>query len=308
MNDNIPGEIDFVCDRVRFAKFSGEELDEQMKEHLSQCDKCRTFFEQSSLMERELGALGVDTLIRNGKSVADSVMEEISRQEMFTKGNTAKASKGVFKHFGLIAACVIIAVMALPVMDNVFGTKNQNIQFAKDMAADDAGIAPAEIYGAGGTVSFENYSYALNGAVETESEEVCLDDAVDGVDYNAANTEAYSDGTALNEPVIYKARPKADADFDDNEIYEAEMSLFEVYENGTVAISGELEEAAFMGALDYLGNGTRPVRDSVVLTFAGDNIAYAVFETDKGDKITVCLEKSEDLWIVGHVCDGDITE
>ena len=306
MSDNIPDEIVFVCDRVRFAKLFGEEFDEQMKKHLSECVECRTFFEQNALMEKELGALGVDTFTKNGMTVADSVMEEVKRQEMFTKGKPAKVSNGVFRHFGLVAACIVLAVMVLPVMDNVFGTKKQDAEFAREMAADDAGVAPADAYRAGESGSFESYSYALNGIAEAESEEMFLDEA-GCADDNIENSNMYSAGSA-GEALMFKTMPKPDADCADNEAYQAEMFLFDAYENGESFVSGELEKTAFMGALSYLGNGTKPIRDSVAITFAGDNLAYAVFETDNGDKITVCLEKLENLWVVNHVCDGDITE
>ncbi len=110
---------DVICDRVRYAISVGDVLDDEMKAHVLECAECRTFLEQSEIMASELKKLGFDTFEKNGKTVADSVMEEVRRQEIFTKGSPVKANKGVFRHIGLIAACAVIMVMALPLLNRV---------------------------------------------------------------------------------------------------------------------------------------------------------------------------------------------
>lgn len=303
MSEKFSDEFDNICDKVRFVKFAGEELDEQMNKHIDECESCRTFFEQSAVLEKELGALGVDTLKRNGKSVADSVMEEIKRQNIFTKGAPAKESKGIFRHFGLVAACIIIAVMALPVMDNVFGTKNQSAEFAKNSINDnDVDLAESDGYKLknavfGETDFSDDY---VNTEVVCEPEEASLLAETDNEGYNT--TSDISSGT-----LMFKAMPETDLEDSKDAVYNAEKALFDVYESGGDAFLGELEETALVGALQYLDSDA-VVPDSMDISFSGDAVAYAVFETEKGDKITVCLEKSGEKWIVRHVCDGDITE
>lgn len=112
-------KLDMICDRVRYAISVGDVLDEEMNAHVFECEECRTFLEQSEIMTLELKNLGFDTFEKNGKTVADSVMEEVRRQEVFTKGSPVKTNKGIFRHMGLIAACAVIMVMALPLLNRI---------------------------------------------------------------------------------------------------------------------------------------------------------------------------------------------
>lgn len=112
-----------LCDDVKLALAEAKELDNEMLCHLKSCDDCRTFKEQTEKMVSELNNLGENgILVRNGESVADAVMKEIEKQSVFM-GRKEVAGKGFFRHFGLVAACVVIMVAAYPVIENMFSSK-----------------------------------------------------------------------------------------------------------------------------------------------------------------------------------------
>ncbi|MBQ8758626.1 MAG: hypothetical protein IJZ20_02940, partial [Clostridia bacterium] len=100
------------CEKVQYTVSVGDELTEEMKAHIEPCEECRTFLEQTELVQAELAKMSFESFTKDGKSVADSVMEEIGRQKMFAGGGNTKKTSGVFRHMGLIAACAVIFVMA----------------------------------------------------------------------------------------------------------------------------------------------------------------------------------------------------
>lgn len=115
-----------LCEKVRYALIFEEQMGEEMTKHMCECHLCRTALEQHKKIASDLSGLKMETLMKNGKSVSESVMEEIQNQSVFT-GTRPVNGRFTFKHAGLVAACIIITVMALPVMNSILpGSKSQD--------------------------------------------------------------------------------------------------------------------------------------------------------------------------------------
>ena len=234
-----------VCEKVRFAISVGDERDIEMMSHLEVCEKCRTFLEQSEKMTAELNGLSFDSFTKDGKSVADSVMEEIKRQKMFTSGNKVQKYNGYFRHMGLIAACVVIFVMALPVMNSIFGAEKNSE-----------------------AIQYENRSYTVcedqvilnhsdNGSIMLAK---VTADAAEGEEY----PEDFEAETVENEAdspnsgnVMFMARPKfSDTDNSSPEIEAEAVEDAQIYD--VVEYSSEVDEYNF-----YEGFAVTSKNDSV---------------------------------------------
>lgn len=201
-------EFDSLCDKVRFAVSVGDELTEEMNKHLESCEECRTFLEQTKKMTEMLSTMGVDTFVKDGKTVADCVMEEVKRQAVFTGRKPAKKEVKVFKHFGLVAACVVITVMALPLL------KNEVLGSTKDSAKE----------------------YITEDAAESNRSKVSGNTAPEAYFYS--ETYEYSDGDALIEGAEEETYEES-ADKQKNSV--AYYSLDEFDAETTVAFEGNIE-------------------------------------------------------------------
>ena len=65
-----------MCEKIEICVFSGDELTEEMKAHVNECDHCRSFLEQNEKLCEDLKNLNV-TGIEEGK-IADGVMAKIN--------------------------------------------------------------------------------------------------------------------------------------------------------------------------------------------------------------------------------------
>ena len=310
--DNM--EFDSVCEKVRFAVSVGDELTEEMNEHLEKCEECRTFLGQSEIMQKTLGTMNVPTFMKDGKTVADSVMEEIRRQEFFTKGRPVKTSSKPFKHMGLVAACILIAVMVFPlVKTGLLSSKNSDaveydngeIKFYS-LESPTSGASESESVILGKTTA------ALN-VTEADQEENVADMVVaDNIEIEAPRT--YSMNMSLAPAPVYDAygnevEPHSSVE-DDSEYssyYGFDYNSVELVDYSSQVFESA-EEAAVYGALVYCDGRAEVIEDTLAITYTDDGEAYAVFEISGNEKITVYLKQLDAVWYVEDVCDGDITE
>ena len=118
-----------LCEQTRFALFEKKELSESQQEHFSHCAFCRSYASETEWMLKALSELDQKPLMCQGKGLADSVMDEISTQSsLFGKSS---ARKSIFRHAGLVAACVVIAVMAGPTVYQMLNAdKNSDANMA----------------------------------------------------------------------------------------------------------------------------------------------------------------------------------
>ncbi len=95
-----------MCQKVEMCVFSDEEPTEELKKHAQQCEHCRKFLEQNSLINEELKKLDICN-IADGE-IADAVMKKVQKE---------KKARGVrfdfTHHLGTAAALVIICAVAL---------------------------------------------------------------------------------------------------------------------------------------------------------------------------------------------------
>ncbi len=119
-----------LCESVMFAIQFDEELTDEMKSHIDSCEECRTFRKQYEIMSGDLKELSVPLLEKDGVTVADSVMDEVEKRQIFAAG--PKSGKFISRHFGLIAACIIVAVMAMPVLSRLMSAKNDSAAITSD--------------------------------------------------------------------------------------------------------------------------------------------------------------------------------
>lgn len=329
MENNDILEFDSLCDKVRFAVSVGDELTEEMNKHLESCEECRTFLEQSNKMTEVLGTMGVDTFTKDGKSVADCVMEEIKRQELFTKGKPVKTVYRSFRHMGLVAACLIIAVMAFPVMNGVFTPKDAALENTNDSAVyiqetPEEEPMSAQMAKNGFEVKASGSSEAVLRAEHIELTEDGLMTTLTGdkAEPESDDTGVVEESTSSeNAPMMmFKALPKKDAVVEMTEAELGEEMLnssvnysSDSYREYDAMVLGEeqfenIDDAALYGAESYLNRSAKIIAESVSLSYTDSGGAFAVFETYEGFKITVYLKKQNELWSVIEVCEGDITE
>jgi hypothetical protein len=95
-----------MCEKIEICVFSGDELTEEMKAHVNECDHCRSFLEQNEKLCEDLKNLNV-TGIEEGK-IADGVMAKIN--SLRTSGSKRF---NFTHHMGTAAALVIICAVAL---------------------------------------------------------------------------------------------------------------------------------------------------------------------------------------------------
>lgn len=100
------GKYTDMCEKIEICVFSGDELTQEMKAHVNECDHCRSFLEQNEKLCEDLKNLNV-TGIEEGK-IADGVMAKIN--SLRTSGSKRF---NFTHHMGTAAALVIICAVAL---------------------------------------------------------------------------------------------------------------------------------------------------------------------------------------------------
>ena len=143
--DNEGGKT--VCEEIREKILCEKELSDAEKAHILSCGDCRTYADEIKTMLSDLESIGKESenLEKDGKTLVSSVMNEINARKFF--GNTGK--KGGFspltKHFGLAAACVVLLIMAFPLIRNYGKFANNDAVVSSDSTEEDLISVPSEL-------------------------------------------------------------------------------------------------------------------------------------------------------------------
>ncbi len=107
-----------LCESTRLALADEKPLSRAQEAHLKTCEFCRRFQNETEILKKDLTALDIDSLIKNGVSLADAVMEEVGKQAAFRIKSSASPKHRLFRHAGLAAACLVVFVLAAPTVFN----------------------------------------------------------------------------------------------------------------------------------------------------------------------------------------------
>ena len=107
-----------LCESTRLALADEKPLNRAQEAHLKTCEFCRRFQNETEILKKDLTALDIDPLIKNGVSLADAVMEEVEKQAAFRIKSSTSPKHRLFRHAGLAAACLVVFVLAAPTVFN----------------------------------------------------------------------------------------------------------------------------------------------------------------------------------------------
>ncbi len=107
-----------LCESTRLALADEKPLSRAQEAHLKTCEFCRRFQNETEILKKDLTALDIDSLIKNGVSLADAVMEEVGKQAAFRIKSSTSPKHRLFRHAGLAAACLVVFVLAAPTVFN----------------------------------------------------------------------------------------------------------------------------------------------------------------------------------------------
>ena len=107
-----------LCESTRLALADEKPLNRAQEAHLKTCEFCRRFQNETEILKKDLAALDIDPLIKNGVSLADAVMEEVEKQAAFRIKSSTSPKHRLFRHAGLAAACLVVFVLAAPTVFN----------------------------------------------------------------------------------------------------------------------------------------------------------------------------------------------
>ena len=166
-----------LCESTRLALADEKPLDRAQEAHLKKCAFCQKFQNETEILKKDLAALDMDPLVKNGVSLADAVMEEVGKQAAFRVKPSASPKHRLFRHAGLAAACLVVFVLAAP---TVFNTMHAQKKF--DALPNEAAL-PQTMFSAGNTDEPEDGVTSSKFAVSDEN--ACLTD-------KGANNKAFS--------------------------------------------------------------------------------------------------------------------
>lgn len=107
-----------LCESTRLALADEKPLNRAQEAHLKTCAFCQKFQNETEILKKDLAALDMDSLVKNGVSLADAVMEEVGKQAAFRVKPSASPKHRLFRHAGLAAACLVVFVLAAPTVFN----------------------------------------------------------------------------------------------------------------------------------------------------------------------------------------------
>ncbi len=171
-----------LCESTRLALADEKPRDRAQEAHLKKCAFCQKFQNETEILKKDLAALDMDPLVKNGVSLADAVMEEVGKQAAFRVKPSASPKHRLFRHAGLAAACLVVFVLAAP---TVFNTMHAQKKF--DALPNEAAL-PQTMFSAG------NADKAADDKVSSElaasDENACLTDkgTNDEASFDAADT------------------------------------------------------------------------------------------------------------------------
>ena len=167
-----------LCESTRLALADEKPLNRAQEAHLKTCEFCRRFQNETEILKKDLAALDIDPLIKNGVSLADAVMEEVEKQAAFRIKSSTSPKHRLFRHAGLAAACLVVFVLAAP---TVFNTICAQKKF--DTLPNEAAL-PQTMFSAGN---------ADKAADDTVSSELAASDENAYLTDKGANDKAFSD-------------------------------------------------------------------------------------------------------------------
>lgn len=167
-----------LCESTRLALADEKPLDRAQEAHLKKCAFCQKFQNETEILKKDLAALDMDPLVKNGVSLADAVMEEVGKQAAFRVKPSASPKHRLFRHAGLAAACLVVFVLAAP---TVFNTMHAQKKFD---ALPNETVLPQAMFSAGNTDEPEDGVTSSKFSVSDEN--ACLTD-------KGANNKALSD-------------------------------------------------------------------------------------------------------------------
>ena len=180
------------------------------------------------------------------------------------------------RHAGLIAACLVLVVMAIPVIKGMYGAKSEDAAYEYEYMQNGAALydiadeesLPEEDAGEVKLMAAKSYNDADNYEAVTESEEKAKDVLYDAFDGTTGATEAAQMPETQNSALVYRADP--------SDIY----AYSEEYAKD-VCITCGLEYGRFES-----------------LTYEDDNTACAVYMTANDEQIILQLVKNGNIWEV----------
>lgn len=171
-----------LCEQTRMALFDKQALTKDQKKHFDSCAFCRAYQAETDLMLTALTEFDEPIPLRNGMALSDSVMHELDAQAALF-GRTPHIRHARFRHAGLAAACVVLAVMATPTILGLLNPSKGN-DFASLYTADDTGHAKV-VSDAQGLRAVES---ALSSDEELDGDEAA-DCETEGAEIEATKTE-----------------------------------------------------------------------------------------------------------------------
>ena len=322
---NMENESLSLCERVRFASLFDEPMDEEMKNHLCKCELCRTSLEQQNKITESLSIIKSDALIKNGKSVSASVMQEIENQSIFT-GQRPVKSRFVFRYAGLVAACIIITVMALPMLDSILpGGKSSDLAVADEEyqyntsepqaeSTNGANILADKMTNDGlsdgaDVVTKGNFDFAEQEAPqESASGSAGAINSQNKVTSDKLQSSTAKDDTLKSETYLYSADMKEYSDIKDKVIMSPSEPAVEDTEDAVEEeicqeecdeapaeqiVDPILYETALKAAKDYCTNNALDLKEMTDVEDRAGNTVCIVFETENSEQISVLLEKQQ---------------
>ncbi len=154
------------CSQVKTALLSGDGPDAALSAHLEHCKDCKEFKHKLDTMLCDLKALNVEALTKDGASLPEAVMEEVRRRSIFHVSQ--KKDRHVFRHMGLVAACIVICVMAAPTVLHILNPA-KSADMAYDMTAPEANFAAVEEYSYTAYADYDDEAAIDDGFAENES-------------------------------------------------------------------------------------------------------------------------------------------
>lgn len=173
-----------MCEEIQIAVLSENELSDEQKKHIENCEECRTLLSQVQTMKDDLGSLSVPGIEKG--QIADRVMETIKKQKL----SSALPKFRIIHHLGTAAAVAVILVAALII-------KNPTDTAKTDISYND-------------TSAKREISYAEFGVTTDETEESLeIEEAIPELSDTDASDDSLERVGQENAPVMMKSmRPK----------------------------------------------------------------------------------------------------
>lgn len=173
-----------MCEEIQIAILSENELSDEQKKHIENCEECRALLSQVQTMKDDLGSLSVPGIEKG--QIADRVMETIKKQKL----SSALPKFRITHHLGTAAAVAVILVAALII-------KNPTDTAKTDISYND-------------TSAKREISYAEFGVTANDMKDAEIEEAIPELSDTDASDDSLERVGQENAPVMMKSmRPKS---------------------------------------------------------------------------------------------------